>query len=279
MLVDEILIEAAIKNIYLSKIPDWENELLAKAPPVLWFGNSKSDKDKIVTIWANPSRWEFLDQKEMKPISEPYLKTHYERYYLKKTRFYHIPSSQNYEHILSVRELRELIVESFDNYFINEPYKWFGKKKHDSYNAEGLLRGFGASYFEIDTLLRACHIDFFPFATISDFTKIKAITFRDVFANNWASSIVNQILHYLKPKYILIFGKTNFEYFAEYFGGILIGKSNWVSRTGKGKCNIWLANYNNIEVIGLSVNLGNPKGFDASGLQELGRHLYNLTSP
>lgn len=278
MLVDDILIEATLKNIYLSKIPDWDNELLSKAPPILWFGNSKSEKDKIVTIGANPSRWEFLDKKLMKSISKPYIKSNYECQYLKNTRFHHISSNQNYEDILSSKELRNMIIDSFDNYFLKEPYNWFGLEKNDSYNAEGLLRGFGASYFEIDTFQRACHIDFFPFATISDFKKIKTITYRDIFADNWAKSIVDQILIYLKPKTIIVFGKTNFEYFISNFGSIIKIKSSWEAEQGKGKCIIQEASYNNIKVIGLSVNLGNPKGFNVIGLNELGKHLSKLTN-
>jgi len=58
----DILIEATNKLITLSLKKDWGNELLLKVPPVMWFGDSKCEKEKILTIGANPSRWEFLNQ-------------------------------------------------------------------------------------------------------------------------------------------------------------------------------------------------------------------------
>lgn len=58
MTIDDLLIEATKKLIQIDGIIDWQNELLSKAPPVLWFGNSKSEKPKILTMGANPSRWE-----------------------------------------------------------------------------------------------------------------------------------------------------------------------------------------------------------------------------
>ena len=39
--------------------PEIRHELLPKAPPVLWFGNNLTKKEKIVTIGANPSAYNF----------------------------------------------------------------------------------------------------------------------------------------------------------------------------------------------------------------------------
>ena len=32
-----------------------------RCPPILWFGNARSPKPKVLTIGANPSCWEYLD--------------------------------------------------------------------------------------------------------------------------------------------------------------------------------------------------------------------------
>ncbi|RDW20089.1 hypothetical protein CWR48_05030 [Oceanobacillus arenosus] len=57
----DLLVKAAEKQIELENKPAWKNELIPKAPPVLWFGDTEIDKPKIITIGANPSREEFLN--------------------------------------------------------------------------------------------------------------------------------------------------------------------------------------------------------------------------
>jgi hypothetical protein len=274
MSANNLLIESTRKLITLTNIQGWTNELLDKAPPVLWFGNSKSEKPKILTFGANPSRWEFLDQPASKNCQM--VKSVYENLYLTQSnrRFYQLDQNSCYSDILGNQKLQNDIIESYDNYFKSgNSYRWFGKNKTDSYNAEGLLRGCCASYFENDTKYRACHIDLFPFATISDFKKIQIITERDVLAKNWAKNIVDELLCLLRPEIIIIFGISNFNYFCKYF---IVSKGRpkvWSSISNKGKCNYNFAKYKTLQIIGLSVNLGNPKGVDASGLTELGQKL------
>lgn len=279
MSIDNILIEATKKLIKINAIADWNNELLSKSPPVLWFGNSKSGKDKVLTIGANPSRWEFLDQNQMETCLIPYQKTCYETKYLSKQRFLHLSPIQTYNDILVSKSLRDGVIDSYDKYFMNKPYKWFGSNKINSYNVEGVLRGLCASYFEINSEFRACHIDIFPIATISDFNKIQAIIQRDLLAHLWAKNIVDELLNYFNPKFILIFGRTNFNYFSKYFKIHGVKGTNWQAKKGKGKCDYWHTQYGNYKIIGVSVNLGNPKGFDADGLNELGKDLKKITIP
>ena len=269
----DILIEATNKLITLSLKKDWGNELLLKVPPVMWFGDSKCEKEKILTIGANPSRWEFLNQSEMKSCIKPYQSTCYENKYLSKQRFYHLTKKETFNTILNDEVLRNKIINSYDKYFSENPYKWFGSSKSDSYNVEGVLRGLDASYFNIESKYRACHIDIFPFATISDFNKIQNITERDILANNWAKNLVDKILVYFEPKLILIFGRTNFNYFSEYFNINKLDELKFQANGGKGECFVWQTQYNNYKVFGVSANLGNPKGFDALGLKELGIYL------
>lgn len=280
MTTNQILIEATKKLIALNEIDDWNDELLSKAPPVLWFGNSKSEKNKVLTIGANPSRWEFLSRRLMKTCSIPYKKTCYESKYLHltKQRFFHLSSNQSYNDILVNNGLTDEIINSFDNYFSSgNSYNWFGSNKNTSYNVEGVLRGFDASYFETDSHYRACHIDILPFATISDFNKIQAIVRRDILTNLWAKNIVDNLLNSFDPEMILVFGRTNFNYFCEYFDIPMDTGTSWQAMKGKGKCDYWNVKYKKYNLFGVSVNLGNPKGFDAIGLKELGTTIKTIT--
>lgn len=281
MTPEEILIESTKKLIELSSISDWDNELLSKAPPVLWFGNANSSKPKILTIGANPSRWEFLNQSQMKAYSIPVAKQCYETKYLSEKRFCHLSPAQTYNDILSNESLRNSIIDSYNSYYLQNPYKWFGSNKEDSYNVEGVLRGMNASYFEVDSEFRACHIDIFPFATISDYTQIKQIAEKDILSDSWAKKIVEALLGEFSPELVLIFGITNINYFRKYFElNIFNGsKTKWQAKKGSGSCNYWNAQYQKYKILGVSTNLGNPRGFDAAGLRELGNELHNFTKP
>ena len=275
MNVDTLLIQAASKLKELQTITEWDNELLSKAPPVLWFGNSQSAKPKILTVGANPSRWEFLNRSLFsKPLSKDYIKKDYETKYLAKNRFYHLDEKQSYDDIIQSAQLREKIINSFDRYFETNPYSWFGNNKNLSYKVEGVLRGMKASYFDNPTDFKAdyqaCHIDIFPFATMKDFSSILKITKRDILANNWAKDIVDKLIEYFKPEKILVFGSKNFDYFCDYFR---VDKTP----TEKDTCIIWNKKYNDYHLIGISTNLGNPRGFNSKGLFELGKKLNNLT--
>ncbi len=276
---EQILIEATKKLISLREKEEWKNELLDKAPPVLWFGNLNSDKPKILTIGANPSRWEFLDRKEMKSCLKPFKKDCYEDKYLSEVRFTHLMNNQNYEDILNSKELRKEIIKSYNNYFGTNPYKkWFGLNKPDAYNCEGVLRGMDASYYENDTKYRACHIDLFPFATVSNFNEITKITEQDILNDFWAKNLVDELLTLFKPKVILVFGKENYKYFYKYFN-LKNGKEEIIQdKQGQNRRIHYDLTYNAIKVIGLSINLGNPTGgFKAKDLNRLGEKLKQMT--
>ena len=278
MTTHELLVESVKKLIEIESLDEWKNELLSKAPPILWFGNSKSIKKKILTIGANPSRWEFLDSKLIRSSKVNLQKEYYEKYYLSKNRFCHLNENQDYKDLIVNEELRNQVIKSYDDYFINEPYHWFGKNQADSYNVEGLLRGLNASYFEVDTKFRVCHIDIFPFATISDFKEIKNLSEKYLLKDKWAKGIVEKLLQSFDAKLILIFGRTNAEYFKKYFDIDLTFSENWESKSGKGNCSYCITSYNQTKLIAISVNLGNPVGFNKVGLQELGMYLNELNN-
>lgn len=264
--INELLKQTAEKLIALQGQGVWDKELLSHAPPVLWFGNSQSKKPKILTIGANPSRWEFLERKNInKADTKPQ--------YLSKNRFCHLSETESYKDILLSEQLREKIISSYNNYFETNPYNWFGKNKNDSYNAEGLLRGMGASYFnnpkDFNSEYQACHIDIFPFATVSDFNSIQKITEQDILNNNWAKNIVDELITYFNPEKLLVFGAANFRYFSKYFGID-------TQPCQKEPCTIWNKKYGKYHLIGISPNLGNPRGFNAKQLFELGQTLKKL---
>lgn len=272
----DLLMEATRKLMAISAIPEWEHELLDKAPPVLWFGDAVSEKPKILSFGANPSRWEFLDERGIKKAALQ--KQEYESRYLseEKRRFYHLDATQHWQDILHDTALRTKVINSFNQYFKSgNAYRWFGANKSDSYNAEGLLRGMNASYFDIETTFRALHIDLFPFATIRDFGSIRGITERDVLSSFWARDLVHEIIHMLQPQRLLVFGAGNLNYFCSYFSADAGPSTQWNARgTGAlGSCKVFRFQHGKIPVTGLSVNLGNPKGFNALGLRELGMYL------
>ena len=272
----DLLMEATRKLMAISAIPEWEHELLDKAPPVLWFGDAASEKPKILSFGANPSRWEFLDERGIKKASLQ--KQEYESRYLseEKRRFFHLDAAQRWQDILHNTALRTQIINSFNQYFKSgNAYRWFGANKYDSYNAEGLLRGMNASYFDTETSFRALHIDLFPFTTIRDFGSIRGITERDVLSGFWARDLVYEIINMLQPKRLLVFGAGNLNYFCAYFGADAGPAEHWKSQGAGalGSCRVHRFQHEQIPVTGLSVNLGNPKGFNAQGLRELGEYL------
>ncbi len=67
---DELLIEATKKLLRLRQKVGWAKELPHRCPPILWFGNARSPKPKVLTIGANPSRWEYLDDSCRRALKE-----------------------------------------------------------------------------------------------------------------------------------------------------------------------------------------------------------------
>jgi hypothetical protein len=76
-------------------------------------------------------------------------------------------------------------------------------------------------------------------------------------------------LEYLNPEMILLFGISNFKYFSERFLKYQDKIPGIPFKAERGSCTIWKTNYLNRKLIGLSVNLGNPKRFDKAGLRDL----------
>lgn len=121
MVANNLLIKATEMQILLSQDPLWQKELLDKAPPILWFGNTETEKPKILTLSANPSRSEYLEGYPQKGITYLHKPS--------KNRFvdlYHNNKSLN--DILNDLNLQNDIIEGYNGYFVKNPYNWFTKK-------------------------------------------------------------------------------------------------------------------------------------------------------
>lgn len=274
MIMNDLLIEATKKLIDISKIPAWKNEILLKAPPVVWFGDINSSKKKILTFGANPSREEFL--KDNKNEAKEKIKKGLPLKYLENKRFYQLSTHENYRDIIYDTKLQNKIIESYNEYFkTGNSYKWFGKEKSGnslSYNVEGFLNSLNCSYFDNNNTFQGIHIDLFPFPTISNFKEITSIFERDI--EKWAKIFIDKLIKRIQPEYIFIFGLTNFNHFKNLYQINVGGQLPFEYKKNNGnfcRANYWLIKSNSLKIIGLSTNLGNPKGFTKVCLSEFGK--------
>lgn len=141
---DRLLIEATKKLLWLRQRDGWAKELPNRCPPILWFGNARSQKPKVLTIGANPSRWEYLDN-SCRRILDRFKETGDESllHYLEppRNRFRVLAvAGESVERILADHRLRSEIIQGYNSYFCKNPYqKWFGHPKEDSYKVEGFF--------------------------------------------------------------------------------------------------------------------------------------------
>lgn len=233
---------------------DWRKVLIPNGsngvvPPIVWFGDTGSEKPKVVTIGVNPSDREFCDGKGN---------------LLSKSRInlsFNIVPLEN----------------SYNDYFKNNPYaSWFGKKG----KVEGFLNGMHASYYDKQKYeFQAIHIDLFPFATNPTYTRIQGyvgndIVGLDLFTTNWTKNSVIDLITTIDPEYIIIFGQTNINCFQNAVEKVnnLIPYS-WTrgklsAKYSKGKISTGHT------IILLDTYLGNPMRFCTSDLNNLGAHVY-----
>jgi len=277
---DGLLIEATKKLLWLWQQDGWAKELLfPRWPPILWFGDARSPKRKVLTIGANPSRWEYLDD-SCRGDWKTYKKTGDESLlkrlcHLDKPRFRVLDAAdESLEGILAERTLRGEIIQGYNNYFLANPYqRWFGRE--DGYNVEGFLRGLGASFYTAATTpYQAIHIDLLPFATLSDFTELEQMAADDLFNSGWARQTVGSLVRLFQPLVVIVFGRTNARYLAKHIDGS-ISCLPW-TQYQRASYQIGGAEGLGTKIIGLSVNLGNPRGFNSAGLRSFGRYVGNL---
>jgi hypothetical protein len=272
-----LLIEATRKLIELHSERDWIDQLPTRCPPVLWFGNESSPKRKVLTIGANPSRKEFLwdssteATEKIRSSGDQLLLSYREP---PDNRFRLLSVAEQMTDILTSESLQSEIIASYNSCFINKPYDWFGSDRDDTYKVEGFLRGFGASYYDGNaSSFQAIHIDLFPFATRDDFKQIRAIADATLFAGGWAQGLVGRLVETLCPQILILFGRTNCGYFAKYIDSSLL-QVRWESFP-PAQYFVSHSKRFGLPVVGLSTNLGNPKGFNAVTLKQFGEHLHN----
>jgi hypothetical protein len=269
-----LLLETTSKLILLRQDAQWRKELPRRCPPILWFGNSNSSQPKIITIGANPSRQEYL--RDSSRVAAEKIRVHGDDSQLNfletpTNRFYVLSASQKLEDILIEKSIQSSILNGYDQYFQNNPYQWFGKNKETSYNVEGFLRGLGATYFSTQHSYQAIHIDLFPFATIHDFNTLHALVAQDLFRGNWAQTIVNLLIDFISPSMIVIFGRSNVAHYTQYIASTLESVS-WINHQSASYC-FRRDQKRDIPIVGLSTNLGNPKGFSATDLFTFGNRV------
>ena len=260
----DLLIVATEKLIKLKDHPDWCGELPTMCPPIVWFGNSLSSLPKVVTIGANPSRWEYLNRKDCSLLIPP--------------RFYHLVHGEDLEDVFDNEELRNRIIAGYDQYFLKNPYKkWFGKAGGNSYNVQGFLSVLGASYYEeAGCKYQAIHIDLFPFATMTDYNRLRSVVSRDLFETDWSQRFIRRLFSWLNPQLLIIFGRGNTAAFKKYFDQTL--ELDYITYDHA----LCSAGYSleqgvllDAPTLSLTTNLGNPKGFTSKSLKEYGRFIQN----
>jgi hypothetical protein len=273
---DGLLIDATKKLLSLRQQDAWAKELPRRCPPILWFGDARSPKRKVLTIGANPSRWEYLDDScrrgldRFKESGDEALLC-----YLDKPRFRVLrASTESLTGVLADRKLRDEVVQGYNNYFLANPYqKWFGKE--DGYNVEGFLRGLGASFYAAAKIpFQAIHIDLLPFATLTDFTSLEKRAVDELLNSGWARQALASLVRIFRPLVVIVFGATNAERLAEHIDAS-VSRLAWTRYPGA-RYKIGEAEGLGAKIIGLSVNLGNPRPFNSAGLRRFGSHVGRL---
>lgn len=259
-----LLRNAILKQNQLFTYPGWANELLPFAPPVLWFGDLRSDLPKIVTIGANPSRREFLPSANANQnVYNNYLVGHKARFYVSNIPLTNLPNVSN--------QTLDDIISSYSDYFTKNPYAtWFGKQGGGK--VEALINGLGASFYSNSYDYRGIHLDLFPFATMSNYTRIISLCNVSLFNTNWAQNFLLSLIHRIEPVKLIIFGISNYRSILRIFN-----KQDVAPRPiniGTKTCDVY---YNviggNLPIIGFYINLGNPIGWSRQELIQLGNSL------
>lgn len=271
-----LLVRATEKLLSLRQQDSWKDELPNRCPPVLWFGNAISTKPIVLTLGANPSRQEYLRDTSKQALGKVRQTNSHELLtYLEppSNRFRILTATEELPHILHDEQLQSEIIEGYNSYFARNPYTgWFGHPKVNSYKVEGFLKGFGASYYpHSDQPLQAIHIDLFPFATLSDFNALHGIAYQDLFRDDWAASLVRDLITLFQPSTLILFGRSNVDHFGRYVDESTVHTS-W-RRYGNASYCIGSAAKVGVRFIGLSTNLGNPKGFTAASLKQYGQDI------
>jgi len=246
------LLQDTIKKIQKLRNSDyWSKQIPERCPPVLWFGDHNRE-DLIVTVGLNPSPSEFFkvdNNKEYKYLDED------------EQRLY-VYTSEGLKNPLDALVLKR-VLSSYDHYFKNKPYtRWFGKP--NGYRFEFFINQLEASFYGEKTL-GCVHIDLFPFVTIDKYSDLDTTKLEeDVFNDTWFKDHFKKLIGYLNPKFIIVSGKRTVTRFNQHYGGTINLQNEFRFNETKyamyGR-STYDVNSRKIPIIGLSVNLGNPRNF------------------
>lgn len=267
----ELILDATSKLVELRRLPEWRRQLPERCTPVPWFGHAKSPKRRVLTLGANPSRREFLDASRHETDLAALTGEHQHLRYLAVPRLRVLRDDEQLEDLQRSESLQLQAVAALNAYFCTNPYtQWFGTNAADGYRVEGFLQGFGASLYGRELAsLAAIHIDLFPFATLSDFREIRGQAEVSLFKNGWATSFLRRLVRALAPEAVVVCGRSNWNCYCEHVDPDAESGSQFGSYGG---AHYWIREDGSlaVPVVGVSTNLGNPRGFDGPSLRGFG---------
>ena len=271
---DGLLVDATVKLVELRKDHQWAKQTPPRCPPILWFGNALATKPLLLTVGANPSRQEYLaDTSEVALAKFDRAGDHSTLAHLERSdsRFRLLTATESLADVVKDARIRSEILTGYNQYFARNPYRWFGLPP-SPYNVEAFLRGMDASYYNMQPhTFQTLHIDLFPFATLDDFKTLERQVEAELFISGWAQHMIARLVHMLKPRAIIVFGRTNVKHFATYVDPA-IGRLEWNGFQSGSYC-IGETKTLGVKVVGLSTNLGNPTGFNKQSLGQFGAHV------
>lgn len=258
-----ILSETTRKRDELRLSRYWSDLIPSRCPPVLWFGNHKKE-NKIVTLGLNPSFGEFFQNQE-DARERRYLKSSEERFY--------IYTEKDLENLEDPTVLNK-VLQSYDRYFHKNPYtRWFGKP--GGYNVELFINQLDASFYG-DKPIGCVHIDLLPFVTTEKFSDLDRKKLDKAFSDDWFQDHHHELISYLKPKSIIVFGRSTVELLNQHFNYAIEFNREFKHnnrRYARYGVSVHKVKGMNIPTTGLSVNLGNPRGFTKELLNIFGNQV------
>lgn len=276
----ELLRESIEKQVHLRKKPGWEEEIPERCPPILWFGDSTGESPFVLTVGANPSREEYLEDTSDEALAKVARSGDQSNLsYLSSPRFSLPASDTSLAEVAEDDEELKAVLECYDDYFEQNPYRtWFGHPKEESYMVEGFLRGFGGSYYDDSLEYQALHVDLFPFVTLSDFGDLEDRANQDLFQNGWASSFLERLVDLLGPEIVVVFGRTNVGHYEDYLDDSIedLTWTTYPHATTHHTAYYKLGKTQTLGrlFVGLTPNLGHPSSyFDSEGIQEFGEYI------
>jgi len=212
----------------------------------------------------NPSFGEFFQNQE-DAREERYLKSSEQRFYV-----YQEKDLENLEDPTVLNS----VLQSYDRYFHKNPYtRWFGRP--GGFNVELFINQLDASFYG-EKAIGCVHIDLFPFVTAEKFSDLNRNMFDEALSDGWFQEHHQDLISYLKPKCIIAFGRSTVELLNKYFDYAITFDREFKRNNrryawyGVSVHSVYGAN---IPTTGLSVNLGNPRGFTKELLKRFGNRV------